>query len=320
MIDWRPSSGPDVARQRAELLRRARDYFDTHDVLAVDTPSLNRGAGSDPNIESLAVRPQGGAELFLHTSPEFFMKRLLANGYPDIYSICRVYRDGERGRRHALEFTMVEWYRLGFGLAAMIADTAAFIAACVDRPQLAEPVADYDYAEVIGEFCGIDMYGASIDDLATACNADAQLRAALGTDRDAWLDLLVGTVIAPEFASGGLTVVRHYPSSQAALARLCPEDPRVADRFEIFYGDMELANGYVELTDATEQRHRIENELERRSQRGQRINPVDTAFLSALEHGLPQCAGVAVGVERLHMTLAGIDDIDGVTTFGSECA
>ena len=318
MSDWRPSSGPDVARQRAELLRRARDYFDTNDVLAVDTPTLSRSAGSDPNIESLAVRAHDGPALFLHTSPEFCMKRLLASGYPDIYSICRVYRDGERGRRHALEFTMVEWYRLGFGLDAIVADTAAFIAACLGRPQLAESVAAYDYADVVSEFGGIDLYHASIDELAAACKADAELRNAIGTDRDAWLDLLVGTVIAPQFASAGLTVVRHYPASQGALARVCPDDPRVADRFEIFCGDVELANGYVELTDANEQRRRIENELERRSRRGQAVNPIDTEFLAALEHELPACAGVAVGVERLHMTLAGVDDIDAVTTFGSE--
>ncbi len=286
-------------------------------MLAVDTPALSCAAGSDPNIESLAVRAQAGAGLFLHTSPEFCMKRLLASGYPDIYSICRVYRDGERGERHALEFTMVEWYRLGFELEAIIADTTAFIASCLDRPMLAEPVAAYDYADVFLEFAAIDVHRASIEELAGACAADKQLRTSIGEDRDAWLDLLMSTAIAPRFATDGLTVVRHYPVSQAALARACPADPRTADRFEVFCGDMELANGYVELTDAHEQQRRIEHDLARREQRGQTTNPVDAAFLAALEHGLPPCAGVAVGVERLHMTLAGTNDIGDVMTFAA---
>ncbi len=315
MSAWQPSSGPAAARQRAELLQRAREYFRRHDVLAVDTPALSTGAGSDTNIESLTVRAAGSPELFLHTSPEFCMKRLLASGYPDIYSICRVFRDGERGQRHALEFTMLEWYRLGFELDAIIADTTACIAACLDRPQFAEPVAEYGYAEALREFAGIDVFRASVDELAAVVEADARLRAALGADRDAWLDLLMGTVIAPQFASNGLTVVRHYPVSQAALARACPTDPRVADRFEVFCGDMELANGYVELTDAAEQRRRIERDLEQRKSRGQTVNPIDATLLAALEHGLPPCAGVAVGVERLHMALAGTDDIGDVVTF-----
>ena len=315
MSNWQPSSGVDAARQRARMLQRARDYFQAHDVLAVDTPSLSGTAGSDPNIESIAVHSQDNAALFLHTSPEFFMKRLLAAGYPDIYSICRVYRDGECGKRHALEFTMVEWYRLDFELEAIIADTTAFIATCLDRPQLVDSIAAYDYADVFGELTGIDIFGASSDELAAACAADAQLRAAVGGNRDAWFDLLMSTVIAPQFARDELTVVRHYPASQAALARVCPADPRVADRFEVFCGDLELANGYVELIDTDEQRRRIERELAQRKQSGQPVHPVDASFLAALEHGLPPCAGVAVGVERLHMILAGADDIGDVVTF-----
>ena len=300
------------------MLRRAREYFQDQHVLAVDTPTLSSSAGSDPNIESIAVHADDHAQLYLHTSPEFCMKRLLAAGYPDIYSICRVYRDRELGKRHALEFTMVEWYRLGFELEAIVADTAAFIATCLDQPQLVDTVAVYDYADICRELTGIDIFDASSDELAAACAADTQLRAAVGANRDAWLDLLMSTMIAPQFADDGLTVVRHYPASQAALARICPADARVADRFEVFCGDLELANGYVELTDANEQRRRIERELAQRRDRGQPVNPIDTAFLAALEHGLPPCAGVAVGVERLHMTLAGTDDIGEVVAFRAE--
>jgi len=318
MNDWLPSGGPAAARSREAMMHRARDYFVAQDVLAVDTPALSQYAVTDANIESLAVSTRNGREYFLHTSPEFCMKRLLAAGYPDIYSICRVFRDGEVGELHAPEFTLVEWYRLGFELGQIVDDTTRFIATCLDLPTLANSVVRFNFADVFQEFAAIDVTDTPVDDLAKCCGADERLRAAIGTDKDAWLDLILATVIAPQFVPDQLTVVQHYPASQAALARLCPDDPRFADRFEVFCGSIELANGYVELTDAAEQRRRMDSDLQKRRDSGQAEPPWDRSLIAALESGLPRCGGVAVGFERLQMIFDDADDIRDVVTFGNE--
>jgi len=316
--NWRPSAGPAAARSRAAMMQRARSYFVDHDVLSVDTPALSQYAVTDTNIESLSVSANNDREYFLHTSPEFCMKRLLAAGYPDIYSICRVFRDGEAGRYHVPEFTMVEWYRLGFDLGGIVEDTTSFIASCLDFPRLADRVVHFDFADAFREFAEIDVIEASIDELSNRCDADERLQATVGSDRDAWLDLILGTVIAPQFVPDQLTVVQYYPASQAALARLCPGDNRFADRFEVFCGSLELANGYVELTDAKEQRQRMDSDLRKRRDSGRTELPWDKTLIAALESGLPQCAGVAVGLERLQMIFDGTDDIREVVTFSNE--
>mgnify|MGYP001826032467 CR=1 FL=1 len=320
MNGWQPSAGPEVARTRASMLERIRRYFVACDVLEVDTPALSASAVSDTQIESLEIadslvcpRP-----LYLATSPEFCMKRLLADGYPDIYSICRVFRDGESGRQHQPEFTMVEWYRLGFGLEQIVSDTLQLIAAALDEPSLSRNAVQHDYRSLFRESVGLDPLTASIDELARACDADDDLRRAIGDERDDWLDLLLSTRIVPGFADDRLTVLRHYPASQAALARLCPDDADVADRFEVFAGSVELANGYVELTDAREQAERIRHDIESRQRRKRPAYPVDGKLLAALEAGLPPCAGVAVGFERLHMLHDKTDDIRDVLTFAFE--
>jgi len=320
MNGWRPSAGPDVARTRAAILERIGRYFKACNVLEVDTPTLSSAAVSDTQIESLEVRSSlvCSHPLYLATSPEFCMKRLLADGYPDIYSICRVYRDGESGRRHQPEFTMVEWYRLGFGLEQIVTDTLQLIATALDERSLAENAAQYDYRGLFRETVGLDPLVASIDELAEACDADDDLRRAIGDERDDWLDLLLTTRIVPGFAENRLTVLRHYPASQAALARLCPDSNDVADRFEVFAGTVELANGYVELTDAREQADRIQRDIENRKRRNLPARPVDENLLAALTAGLPPCAGVALGFERLHMFHDKTDDIRDVLTFAFE--
>ena len=316
MPGWQPSSGPDAAQNRAELLARLRTYFEDSGALEVDTPSLSRNAVSDRHIESLEVASALCARpLYLHTSPEFAMKRLLAAGYPDIYTICRVFRDGEAGRHHQPEFTLLEWYRHNRGLAEIVEDACAAVFRALGS-RLATDRADIvEYGPAIRAACGLDPFDAPIDALATAAGADADLRAALGEHRDDWLDLLLSTKVIPEFAADRLTVLQHYPASQAALARLSPHDPRLADRFEIFLGGIELANGYVELTDAAEQRARIQRDQQERKERGLRLRPVDEDLLAALEHGMPACAGVAMGIERLQMLHDNTDDIREVITF-----
>ena len=318
MSGWKPLTDKGVAMRRAAMLDRARQYFSDQGVLAVDTPALCRYPTSDPNIENLGVRSAPGKDGFLQTSPEVYMKRLLAAGYPDIYAICRVFRDGETGKRHLPEFTLAEWYRLRFDLDAIVEDTVAFIAACLNLPALVDSVARIDYAAAFQELAGVDPIAGDTADIVASATGEQRLRTALGDDREAALDLIMADVIAPQFAPDRLTVVQHYPASQAALARLCPGDPRVADRFEVFCGDLELANGYVELTDADEQRERIAADIAAREQSGRSSLLADESLLAALEAGLPACAGVAVGMERLHMVLDQAEDIRDVITFATE--
>ena len=315
---WRPVAGPEIARLRAGMLRRAREFFSERGVIEVDTPLLSTAAVSDVNIESIEARLilDPTRPYFLHTSPEYFMKRMLAAGFPDIYSIARVFRDGECGRHHQPEFTLAEWYRLNFDLRRIVQDTVEFVAA-VTGCYRAE--ADHlSYNEALRRHAGVDPTCATVGALADAAGADEDLRASLADDRDAWLDLLVTSRVAPGFPRDRLTVVSHYPASQAALARLCPEDPSVAERFEVYGGALELANGYVELADAREQRARIAADQDERRKRSLPVREVDDAFLAALDAGLPQCAGVAVGFDRLVMLAAGKDDIRSVTHFPIE--
>lgn len=305
---------------RAAMLKRLRNRFESAGVLEVDTPALSSYAVSDTQIESfkIEISSVSSQALFLHTSPEFCMKRMLAAGYPDIYSICRVFRDGESGKRHQPEFTMIEWYRQGFGLNDIIDDTVKVICAALDTEKLSAGIKQYDYESLFLQTAGVDAMNATIEELATAAGAEPDLRDAIGDERDDWLDLILSARVVPTFATDQLTVLRHYPASQAALARLCPENPKVADRFEIFLGPLELANGYVELTDAQQQSQRIEDDIENRRRRGRPAHPVDVALLAALKAGLPACAGVAMGLERLQMIHDKTDDIRDVVTFAFE--
>ncbi|NNC77523.1 MAG: EF-P lysine aminoacylase GenX [Woeseiaceae bacterium] len=311
MSDWQPLCPADVAAQRADLLARARSYFTERGVLAVDTPALGLAGVTDPHID--CYRTADGD--WLQTSPEYYMKRLLAAGYPDIYSICRVFRDGERGTLHLPEFTMIEWYRHGMHLDAIIDDTLGLVGHVLNLRLTPENVPVYEYYALFNDIVGIDVKTCTIDDVAEAASVDDSLRAALGSDIDAWLDLILTTKISPRLPAEKFTVVQHYPTSQAALARVCPANPTVADRFEIFFGNVELANGYVELTDATEQARRMAIDNSNRRRLGKPEQPHDERLLAAIETGLPHCAGVALGFERLHMIAGNASDIRDVVTF-----
>ena len=302
------------------MMRRVRACFEAADVLEVDTPALNTYAVSDTQIESFEIQQSliSRRPMYLHTSPEVCMKRLLSAGYPDIFSICRVFRDGESGTRHQPEFTMIEWYRLGFDLQDIIDDTTRLVGAALDIDGLQEKSDQHDYRDIFLESAGIDPLTASVEELADAAGADGDLRKSLGDERHDWLDLLLATRVSPLFDEHRLTVLRHYPAQQAALARLCPDDPRVADRFEVFFGSLELANGYVELIDPEEQLRRMRADNANRRRRDRTVRPLDRSLLAALDAGLPPCAGVAVGFERLQMIHDRTDDIRDVITFSFE--
>jgi len=310
---WAPIGSVEMSKSRAGMLDRARDHFRHHGVLEVTTPALQKNATTDAGISSMAVN-RGGRVDFLHTSPEHSMKRLLAAGYPDIYQICNVFREGEFGRLHLPEFTMIEWYRIDFTLREIMQDTLDLIASLVGNKQL--PDANFvSYASAFETALSIDPLTASAIDLANALAADRSLRGSLGDDRDAWLDLAMATRVSESFANDQLTVVHHYPASQAALSRLCPDDSRLADRFEVFWGDIELANGFVELTDAAEQLGRFVADNDKRSSAGKPVVDIDSELIDALHSGLPQCAGVALGLDRVLMINEGQNDVREVTTF-----
>ncbi len=301
-------------------MHRIRAWFDAEDVLEVDTPSLSHYAVSDMQIESLEIGTSLVSQrpMYLQTSPEFCMKRLLSAGYPDIFSICRVFRDGESGNHHQPEFTIIEWYRVGLGLQAIIGNTLELIDAAVNADGRAKEHDQFDYRNKFIETTNVDPLTATIDELAQAAQADSDLMRSVGDARDDWLDLILSTRVAPAFRKDRLTVLQHYPASQSALARLCPDDPRIADRFEVFVGTVELANGYVELTDAEEQSRRIQADNEDRRRRNRTVRPYDRSLLAALGAGLPASAGVAVGFERLQMIHDRTDDIRDVITFPFE--
>ncbi|HEU4618634.1 MAG TPA: EF-P lysine aminoacylase GenX [Gammaproteobacteria bacterium] len=341
-------------RVRAEVLARIRAFFAARGVLEVETPALSGAAPTDPAIESIAadVRSLGGRR-FLHTSPELAMKRLLASGSGDIYQMCRVFRDDELGRWHEPEFTLLEWYRIGFDDARLMDEVAELAIDALGGAASGWPVSRVPYRAAFEAAVGIDPLesaggidppegavgggdssggsGSSLSrPLGTGLETrlptrlqtrlETRLRALgvdvpAGLDADALLDLAFSALVLPGFRKDALTFVHDYPASQAALAKLKPGSPRVAARFELFAGGLELANGFAELTDAAEQRRRFEADLQERRARGQPEPPIDEAFLAALEHGMPECAGVALGVDRLVALAAREPSLAGVLAF-----
>ncbi|MBN2887428.1 MAG: EF-P lysine aminoacylase GenX [Chromatiaceae bacterium] len=316
---WRPSAPLAALRARGTLLARVRAFFAEAGVLEVDTPILSRAGVSDPALTSLRARTGDGRLLYLHTSPEFPMKRLLAAGSGPIYQICKVFRDDERGRLHHPEFSMLEWYRPGWDEGRLMDEVAALVRLVLERPEL--PVERLSYRDLFRQRLDLDPWTASLDALrARALEAGIGGAESLELERDAWLDLLLSHCLEPQLGRGRLTFIHEYPPSQAALARVRPGDPPVAERFELYLEGVELANGFCELIDAEEQRARFLADLAIRESRGQHCPPLDERLLAALEAGLPECAGVALGLDRLLMQATGARHIDEVLAFPVERA
>ncbi|MCR6702933.1 MAG: EF-P lysine aminoacylase EpmA [Dokdonella sp.] len=314
-------SGPTLREAlvlRAALYRLIRDFFAGRGVLEVETPMLSEAGNTEPNIESFKTAFNGPAAArsgprWLRTSPEYPLKRLLAAGVGDCYELGRVFRNGEAGRRHNPEFTMLEWYRIGWDHLGLIEETVALVQAALAMVGRTATLRSLTYRELFVQALALDPFEAPVEDLGVPL-AGFGIRGE-GLTREDWLDLLITHRIEPAFTPDQITVVRDWPASQCALARIRPGTPPVAERFELYLGSYELANGYHELTDAAEQRARFEHDLARRRQRGQAEPPIDERLLAALGEGLPACAGVALGIERLLMQLAGTDDIRRVLAF-----
>ena len=318
MSDWHPTATPDAILLRARLNAAIRAFFAPRDVLEVETPVLSVAGNTDPNIASFSLEFSGRTDgaprsRWLRTSPEFALKRLLAAGSGDCYELGRVFRDGEAGGRHNPEFTMLEWYRVGWDHQRLIDETAELINAAlalVGRSAALERIA---WRDLYRTQLHIDPIIASDTELQHALG-DVRIDPE-GLTRDDWLDLLLTHRLQPAFASDRMLAVFDYPASQAALARLRPGDPPLAERFELYLGPLEVANGYHELTDAPEQRARFERDLHLRGARGSAQPPIDARLLSALKAGLPACAGVALGVDRLLMAMLGTSRIADVLAF-----
>lgn len=302
---------------RARLNACIRAFFAERDVLEVETPILSAAGNTEPNIESFQALftghvSAGPALRWLRTSPEYPLKRLLAAGVGDCYELGRVFRNGEAGGRHNPEFTMLEWYRVGWDHHRLMEETAELVRQALHLVQRSARLEVVSYRDLYLRGLGLDPFTASV----------AQLQAPLegihidpqGLERDDWLDLLMTHHLQPAFAQDVMTVVHDWPATQAALAKIRPGEPPLAERFELYLGAVELANGYHELTDAQEQRQRFVRDHARRSARGDVLPPFDEHLLQALP-SMPACAGVAVGVDRLLMAMLGTPRIADVLAF-----
>jgi lysyl-tRNA synthetase class 2 len=320
---WPPTATFDLLRVRARLLAQVRGHFAETGALEVETPALVRAPVTDVHLEALRVVDDalGGADTgFLQTSPEYAMKRLLCAGAPDIYQVCRVFRAGERGRRHNPEFTMIEWYRLGIDHHALMRDVEALVHRLLHGLREPGPSEYVSYVDAFRRVLGVHPLHDAVADLAAALErAGVSLPESMreAPVRDDVLDLAMGTVVADTFATDRLTFLYDFPASQAALAQVHGE---VAARFEAFWGPLELANGFHELGAAAEQRARFESDVAQRRTLGRPRRDMDEHFLAALEHGLPPCAGVALGFDRLVMVATGARHIDDVVAFPYERA
>jgi lysyl-tRNA synthetase class 2 len=319
---WAPGTSLKTLQLRAGLLARTRQFFATRGVLEVDTPALITCGVTDPHIHSLRVELPGasGQRGYLQTSPEYAMKRLLAAGSADIYQICHVFRGEEQGPLHNTEFTLIEWYRLGYSLEALMAEVEVLVRELLGAAAggASEQVS---YTRLLKRTLGIDALQDPLTRLRSATESlgfDARLTQQL--DRDGLLDLLMGARVGPGLGLEGPCFVHRYPASQASLARLDPLDEQVALRFELYRGGIELANGFEELGSAAQQRERFSADQRLRQLRGLPVPEIDERLLAALGSGLPPCAGVALGFDRLVMLAGGHTDIGEALPFATDRA
>ena len=341
---WRPTATRAMLEQRAILLSRARRFFADGGVLEVDTPMVVNAPVTDVHIHSARVDlgaplPVAGASaqhtetsrpFFLHTSPEYAMKRLLAAGSGDIYQICHVVRGFEHGRLHNAEFTLIEWYRVGFTLDDLMSEVDALVRALLGPVATGHGSERITYREAFVRELGLDPFTASVGELSQAARKSGfddggsgdsgGATATSAPHRDELLDFLMGAVVGPRLGANALTFVHGYPATQAALARLDPQDPRAALRFELYCEGVELANGFHELASPAEQRARFNQDIAERHRIGLPAFPPDELLLAALEAGLPECSGVALGFDRTLMLATGAKIIDEVLPFPTERA
>jgi len=320
-FEWQPSASLSALKSRADQLAWVRGFFAQRGVLEVETPVLGRHGVTDPNLDGIYANSSalagGAAGGWLQTSPEYHMKRLLAAGSGAIFQISKVFRDGERGRRHNPEFSMLEWYRPGYTDSELMAEVGDLVCGWLG---CAQPGV-MSYRNALYQYAGLDPFLASDRELTRRCEAWLEPEQTMTLGRDGCLDLLMSYLVEPALAEHGPVFITGYPESQAALARVSERDGvRQAHRFELYVQGIELCNGYWELTEPAEQSRRFAVDNQVRRQSGKPEMAIDTAFLEALKAGIPECSGVALGLDRLLMLKLGTSDIADVLAFPIELA
>lgn len=302
------------------MLRQIRDFFHAKDVLEVETPLLSRAIGSDPQLAFFSTEFDFHPirqTLYLQTSPEFAMKRLLAAGSGSIYQICKAFRNGEAGRFHNPEFTMLEWYRAGFRLPDLMDECEELIENLFAGHRALEPAQRFGYCSLFADYTGLNAAEFSPADYcayAEACGLSEAITIC-GDDHAVWLDFLFSHQIQPHLGINCLCMVYGYPACQSSLARLNELNPKITDRVELFIDGIELGNGFFELADAEEQSRRFDREIAVRKQLNLPAVIKDERLIAALTAGLPECSGIAIGLDRLLMVLFDKSSIDDVLSF-----
>lgn len=318
--DWQPTCSIELLRLRAKVLENIRQFFSARAVLEVETPLLGNSCGTDPELDFFSTEyhsPPHQPTLFLQTSPEFSMKRLLAAGSGSIYQICKAFRNGESGRFHNPEFTLLEWYRVGFGLSELMDEIAELMTALFDGHKTLAPTQRFSYQELFQLHTGLNPLIFSYQDYCSYA-VENQLPEAVnicGHDHAAWLDLIFSHAIQPKLGENSVCMVFGYPACQSSLARINSYDSQITDRVEVFINGIELGNGYYELADADEQERRFVQEIAIRQQKKHPIPVKDQRLVAALRAGLPDCSGMAIGLDQLLMLLAERSTIDEVVSF-----
>jgi len=318
MSDWRPTASLDMLKTRARLFSQLRAFFAEKDIFEVQTPVLSHAGNTEPSIETFVTQQNKNSTQpsFLNTSPEFAMKRLLAAGCGSIYQITPVFRQEEQGKKHNPEFTLLEWYRIDFDHHALMGEVNALLRFVADGFLKLDRSQFYSYQDAMLKFADVDPFEASTEELeAATVKGGVDVVGMDDASRDDWLDLLMSHVVEKNLPLNCPIFIYDYPASQAALAKIRKGSPDVAERFELYINGMELANGFHELSDANEQAERFKKEQVQRKKQGQQGIPADYHLIDALKHGLPECAGVAIGLDRLLMVLTGAEHINEVLTF-----
>ncbi|WP_426992786.1 EF-P lysine aminoacylase EpmA [Methylomonas sp. CM2] len=317
---WRPTCSLEQLRARAAMLADIRRFFADRQVLEVETPLLCGATGTDPQLHFFRSQfdfPPQSRDLFLQTSPEFAMKRLLAAGSGCIYQICKAFRNGEAGRYHNPEFTILEWYRVGFDMKQLMAEVGELLLSLFSaaRPDLA--IECSSYREVFVARTGLDplVFDLSGYRAFAAAHGACEAGELCGDDHSLWLDFIFSLYVQPALIGDRVHLIHGYPAIQSSLARIDADDARLSQRFEVFVDGVELGNGFYELTDADEQERRFDREIAYRSSQELPVVNKDQRFLAALREGVPDCSGVALGLDRLLMLLTDCKAIDQVLAF-----
>jgi lysyl-tRNA synthetase class 2 len=324
-MSWNPTLSWELAQQRAGIIHKIRQFFIARKVVEVETPALSRGTVTDVYLEALTCKynyfedslSDKSSDLYLQTSPEFHMKRLLVSGYGSIFQISKAFRHEEFGRHHNPEFTMLEWYRVGFNHFDLMDEVAELLLLILDcsTPNY------WTYQNLFIDKVALDPLNTNRDELLELLTLHNKLSDWLVTEsendqnNDTLLQFIFSEIIEPTIGSSAPCFVYNFPSSQASLARISVEDSRVAERFECYYKGIELVNGFHELTNADQQLLRFKQDNDTRQVKGLTNRPIDKRFIAALDKGLPDCAGVALGIDRLVMLALGFDDIKKVLSF-----